>query len=469
MNEARNGSVRNKSATQGIMKRTPETHAEQREKWTGPPVAVFWDQSLLWGLICLETLQQLGVPFQLLCAKEIAGGSLDRHRVLLVPGGWASHKVHALAEGGKMQVRQFVERGGSYLGFCGGAGLALSSPSSLGLVPLKRMPLAERLPNASGEIWIRGVPDHPLWEGLPSTLPVCIWWPSQFVMETAPESLCLATYVAPGGDFWIADLPFSDLPDKSVPWREWETIYGINLDPSRLFGHPAIVEARRGKGKLILSYPHLDTPEHPWANRLFLRSLQYLDREAAPNFPRKAATAASPIRPAGPPGAQTLEHIRLAGEAAAALIRFGERQLLWNWRLPWLLNWRRGIRGLEYGTLAVVLTHLMNHLERLSKEGAEDGDPWLETAQKIAGQVACFCNLARSLLLEEKLATQTRNLTKLGRVNVTVDRLRTQLFGDKMNHGGLCRELFDQLDGVLLEVLRKSQGSDPRQGELKSS
>ena len=271
------------------MKRAPETHAEQRENWTGPPVAVFWDQSLLWGLICLETLQQLGVPFQLLCAKEIAGGSLNRHRVLLVPGGWASHKVHALAEAGKMQVRQFVERGGSYLGFCGGAGLALSSPPSLGLVPLKRMPLAERLPNASGEIWVQGAPDHPIWEGLPSSLPVCIWWPSQFVMKATSESLCLATYAAPGEDFWVADLSFSDLPEKSVPWREWEAIYGINLDPSRLLGHPAIVEARRGKGKLILSYPHLDTPEHPWANRLFLRSLQYLDREAAPYFPRKVA------------------------------------------------------------------------------------------------------------------------------------------------------------------------------------
>jgi hypothetical protein len=274
-------------------------------------------------------------------------------------------------------------------------------------------------------------------------------------MQPASESLCLATYAAPGADFWVADLPFSDLPDKSVPWREWEKIYGINLDPSRLFGQPAIVEARRGKGKLLLSYPHLDTPEHPWANRLFLRSLQYLDREAAPYLPRKVLNAANPIRPLGPPGAQTVRHIRRAGEAAAALIDSGERQLLWNWRLPWLLNWRRGIRGLEYGTLAVVMTHLLNHLERLSKEDVEGDDPWLETAQQIEEQVTCFCRLARSLLLEEKLATQTRNLSKLGKVNVTVDHLRAQLFGDKMNHGGLCRELFDQLDGFLLEVLRR--------------
>lgn len=423
-------------------------------EWDGLPVAVLWDQSLLWGVICLQTLQQLGVPFQLLSAREVAEGALACFRVLIVPGGWASHKVVALGDAGKARVRQFLEEGGSYLGFCGGAGLALSSPSSLGLVPLKRMPLSERLPSASGEIWIRGAPDHPIWQDLPAVLPVCIWWPSQFVRKAVPESLCLATYEGPGADLWVADLALSDLGEADVSWQDWERIYGINLDPAKLLGQPAIVEARRGKGRLILSYPHLDTPGHTWGKRLFLSCLRYLESRASQNLAGKTAVFQRRDDGSGLPGALSVEQIREAKEAADALIAFGERHLLWNWRQPWLLNWRRGIRGLEYGTLAVVMTCLWDGMPKKPGGTAVSDDPWLEAAQQIKDAVVSFCGQAKGLLLEEKLATQTSNLTKLGKVNATVDRLRGELFGDKMNHGGLCRELFDRLDGFLLKVLR---------------
>jgi hypothetical protein len=441
------------------LKRPPHALVDQIEEWAGPAVAVFWDQSLVWGIICLETMKALGVPFRLLSGKEIAAGALEGYRVLIVPGGWAAHKVRALGEAGKTRLKQFVQSGGSYLGFCGGAGLALSSPPSLGLVPLRRMLLSERLPNASGEIWIQGVPEHPIWEGLPPALPVSIWWPSQFMDQSLSESLCLATYMAPGAGFWVADLPLSDLQNTMVPWNEWEKIYGINLNPTRLLGHVAMIEARSGKGTLILSYPHLETPGDGWANRLFSRCLHYLDQKAGQHLLHDCLGENVPATPMAGPGKGTLKHIREAREAAQNLIEFGERHLLWQWRHSWLLNWRRGIRGLEYGTLAVVLGHLFGCLDKLSAETKERGDPWLETAKQIKEQVIGFCRLAGELLMEEKLATQTRNLTKLGEINATVDLLRTRLFGHKMNHGGLCRDLFDHLDGFLLEVLRAGEKS----------
>jgi hypothetical protein len=439
-----------------VLKRAPEAFAGLTEEWAGPPVAVFWDQSLVWGLILLKTLEDLNVPFHLLSGEEIWAGALLRHRVLIVPGGWAAHKLRALGEAGKTQVRRFVQNGGSYLGLCGGAGLALSSPPSLGLVQLKRMPLSERLPNASGEVWIQGVPDHPIWEGLPLALPVSIWWPSQFLNQPVSESLRLATYMAPGAGFWVADLPLSDLQSTAVPWNEWERIYGINLNPTRLLGQAAMMEARSGKGRLILSYPHLETPGDAWANRLFSRCLHYLDQEASQHISYGTVGEEVPTRPMGRPGKETLKHVVEAREAAEDLIDFGERHLLWHWRLPWLLNWRRGIRGLEYGTLAVVLAHLHGCLDEIGGEDNGPGDPLLEAAQRIREQVIGFCQLARELLMEEKLATQTRNLTKLGKVNAAVDQLRSRLFGHKMNHSGLCRELFDELDGFLLRVLRAS-------------
>ncbi len=408
------------------------------------------------------------MPFHLVNGKEIATGCLDRYRVLVVPGGWASHKVRALGEAGSTLLKQFLQNGGSYLGFCGGAGLALASPPSLGLVPQKRMSLSERLPNASGQIWIQGAPGHPIWDGLPEALLVSIWWPAQFAKESIEDCLCLATYRAPGEDFWVADLPLTDLQDASVVWKEWEKVYGINLAPARLLGHPAMIEVGAGKGRLILSYPHLDTPGDTGANGLFLRCLQYLDESAGKHRVANSLEVSEPVEPSTPPGPETLGHIRRAAKEVDALIAFGERHLLWTWRLPWLLNWRRGFRGLEYGTLAVVMAHLLDRIGRLCCDGTGQVDQWVETARKTERGVVHFCRLARNLLIEEKLATQTTNLTKLGKVNATVDELRGQLFGNRMNHGGLCRVLFDELDAFLLDTLRMKCCGESRLNKVVS-
>jgi len=429
--------------------------------WEGPPVAVLWDQSLVWGIICLDTLQRMGIPVHLLNGEDIAGGVLKRYRILLVPGGWASHKMRALGEAGKSQVRHFIETGGSYIGFCGGAGLALSSPPALELVPLERMSLAERLPNASGRVTIRGISGHPAWKDLPEELPVSIWWPSQFSWQPLPRSLCLASYTAARNDFWVADLPLADLQDRTIPWQEWEGIYGINLNPRRLIGQPAIMEMRLGKGRLILSYPHLETPGDELGNRLFLNILGYLNHEASLHPSRVSGdeSGAPPVsRFAVAPRQASFQHFARIQKTVDDLILFGERHLLWKWRHPWLLHWRRGIRGMEYGTLAVAIRSIvqvaaMGDAPSLCTDTA---DPWLESAKRLEEDVQVFCHLARHLLLEEKLATQSGNLSKLGKVNETVDALRERLFGSKMNHGGLCRQLFDEMDGLLLHLLRQS-------------
>ncbi len=455
---------------------------EDDRRWDAPPVAVFWDQSLLWGLICVETLRTIGVPCRLLSGAEIAGGGLDGYRTLVVPGGWASHKMRALGRAGKEAVRRFVESGGSYLGFCGGAGLALSSPPSLGLVPLKRMVLSERLPSASGGVRLRGTPEHPAWRGIPESLIVPIWWPSQF--EPRPQSggmRCLATYDGTGPDFRVADLPASDLEEHPIAWEVWESVYGINLDPKRLLGQPAIVEGRFGHGTVILSYPHMETPGECDANRLFMNTLRYLDERAGRRLPEPQRSGSGGTGEGGEPGGRLGP---LSEETAARLARmrtytediisFGERHLLWNWRLPWLLHWKRGIRGLEYGTMAVAVRFLAEQAgaakqaeeatlageARRAAEGASgargfpSGVSWENGLRELEESLADFHVQAKRLLIEEKLATQTGHLTKLGSVNESVDRLRIALFGNSMNHGGLCRTIFDRLDPILLAFLR---------------
>lgn len=433
--------------------------------WNGFPIAVYWDASLVWGMICVETLQRLDIPFHLLSGEDIAGGRLGRYRVLLVPGGWASHKLSSLGQEGKDAVHRFVREGGSYIGFCGGAGLALSSPPSLGMAPLGRMPLSERLPSASGNVKIRlrrdGNGGFPLGDGLPELLSASIWWPSQFQWPSdPPPGLCrLATYEDIGEDFCVSDLPAVDLECSSVAWKTWEKIYGINLDPARLMNQPAIVAHRCSKGLMILSYPHLETPGSVHGNLLLVELLERLDAEAARTLPAIERPEPPPCDVTGICSEEAVERFAQMRACAEQLVRFGERHLFWVWRTPWLLRWRRGVRGLEYGSLAVMMRFLASEAERLQRTVHETppapGSPCTPDLRVMEEETMELCSCARRLLMEEKLVTQTGHLRKLGSVNDSVDGLRASLFGARMNPGGLCQALFDKLDVVLLHALRR--------------
>ena len=441
--------------------------------WDGPPVAVLWDQSLVWGLLCIDTLSKLGVPFQLLSAPQICQDILEGFQVLLVPGGWAAHKVRVLGETGRVKIAKFIDEGGSYLGFCGGAGLALSSPPALYLTPIRRMPMPERLPSASGEIYVSGTLSHPAWKDIDPEIPVSIWWPSQFRLEPGCKATRLAAYSVPGAGFQVADLRVCDV-DQCDRWGELEKAYGINLDPARIKGHPAIIEIERGKGRLILSYAHLETPGDIRGNRLFFNILNYLNDASENSNPGRTSRARPQVSERRPeagdqrPGIFTpstgacfpAPGVSTAKQAAADLIAFGEANLLWSWRKPWLLNWRRGIRGLEYGSLYVMLSNMANLEQRsASLQGQElrqaiHAPGWSMMANELEEKTLEFCGLAKRLLFEEKIATRTGTVSKLGKVNERVDPLRSALFGNRMNHGGLCSALFDLIDRMLLDLIR---------------
>lgn len=467
------------------MKKTPVDYGGPG--WNGPPVAVLWTQSLVWGLLCIDTLSKLEIPFRLLSASQICEGCLDAFRILLVPGGWAAHKVRALGEAGRQKIAGFLEEGGSYIGFCGGAGLALSSPPALYLTPVRRMPLSERLPSASGQIYISGALSHPAWKDIPAEVPVSIWWPSQFQLDPGFRADCLASYTLPGNGFQVADLAVCDVDGKSG-WKELEKAYGINLDPAKIEGHPAIIEIKKGKGRLVLSYAHLETPGDDWGNRLFSNILNYLKdisiaRNACPQLWSASGTIPAPeaqpaptsyfqspcasrhgsgVSPPQAPHVHLPSGISNAKQAAAGLIAFGETNLLWNWRKPWLLNWRRGIRGLEYGSLYVTLCYMSDLEQKLAVQSdsgvvpADLGEEWSGNAKKLEEKTLEFCALAKRLLFEEKIAAGFGPVSKLGKVSEKVDHLRSELFGNTMHYAGLCGVLFDLIDRMLLELIQLS-------------
>jgi hypothetical protein len=262
----------------------------------------------------------------------------------------------------------------------------------------------------------------------------------------------------------VADLPVADLQKHPVNWEKWEKIYGIHLHPRWLLGQPAIMEIRLGAGALILSYPHLETPDDYWGNRLFLNILHYLSSKESRRHSNRAEFAdPSQIHAHAPPPLNKCKNEKILTELqdilenTTELISFGERHLLWKRRNSWLLQWLRGIRGLEYGTLDYAVRFLAGKVEQAEMEIS---DSLLESLHELREEVIEFCRLSKQLLLEEKLAVQTGQLKKLGKINETVDGLRLEIFGSQMNHGGRCRKLFDLLDLLIFRILRQCRSEE---------
>jgi hypothetical protein len=267
--------------------------------------------------MALEAAWQRGLALRPISAAQIVAGALDHAQMLVVPGGWSTHKKKALGHAGGAAIAEFIKQGGVYLGFCGGAGLALSVPDGLGLVPLGRASGAQRLPGLSGPVMVRparGAGEHALWQQMPSPARLLVWWPGQFDEPQDPSIQVIARYQGPTDELCLADL---------------------EQDPAPLWGQPAVVQARLGRGRLFLSYLHLDTPGDQGGGRA-------LERLWAAWLGDKA-----PARPPTPPSAPLPRVAALAGRCAG-LWEQGRSLGLWRARHPAMPLWQRGARGLEF-------------------------------------------------------------------------------------------------------------------------
>lgn len=414
-------------------------------------IAVLWDKSFLWGLIAYDTFQRLGIDFNLLTAEDIRHGALAGRELLFVPGGWASDKIVALGDDGRDAIRDFVSGGGSYLGFCGGAGLALSHESGLGLAAFGRVPTIDRLPSFSGRIVLKhAVADHPMWEKVDDGTAFHAWWPGQFAIEDTEGVTVLATYANPLAGSYVTDLPIGPAYD----WEKWESVYGINLNPKLIVNEPAVVETRFGEGRVVLSYPHFETPHDEDGNLVLLSLLDYLTGSE----PRYASSDELP----GGGGIFTADILLdrgseaavIAGEMAGAVNAFvdlGARHFLWYRRNPWLLQWRRGVRGIEYSTLAAML----GQIARLVSGGAAtDGDGLLDRLQALQARVVPFLDGARQLIMLERFAMLSGPIGPLKTEDREIAPLRDRLFSTSKRCGGEYEQIIDLADSILLPLLR---------------
>ncbi|MBI5205799.1 MAG: hypothetical protein HZA11_12875 [Nitrospirae bacterium] len=439
-----------------------------------------------------KALNSNRLPFELIRSDDIKKGQLKNYKMLFVPGGWASNKLKTLGECGINEIKKFVNNGGNYLGFCGGAGLA--TLDSMGLLNIKRKPTKERVPSFSGRIHLN-IKGHPIFTHSPIyPFPPIFnaWWPSQFSVEDKNIKK-LAVYGDALPDSFSSDLNVGDV-EANGKWAELEKIYSINLDPKRLLNEPAVIEGTYGKGKAILSLIHFDTPDD--ANgAVVLRNLwEYLaGKESAVSNQRSAKSSKllirsnimsnnccnlvipapvlrsstatedgcpesffSPRRTRLSAGEKDSRQAGVAEESSTSdieaavndLIALGIRNFLWFWRNPMLLQWRRGVRGLEYCTLYVMIRELSAVSHQLSA-----GDK--EKLYRIKKLLMPFTEKAKQLLILERHAMQNGHITYERCDDPEIQKIRTELFGNSKSHGGLFKELVNDVDDVLYSLIKQ--------------
>jgi len=399
-----------------------------------------------------RALQEAGLPFDLLRAEEVRRGALNPYRLLFVPGGWASNKLAALGEEGGEAIRRFVAAGGSYLGICGGAGLATTE--GIALLPVGRRPSTRRVASFSGGIGVCPTA-HPIWQDIKEPI-FTAWWPSQLAV-TDPAVRILATYAESQPDAFSSDIPVKS--GNRQGWAALEARYGILLDPARLRGEPAVLEGRCGRGRVVLSLLHFDTPGDRDGRSVLQALWRYLAGES-PTPPEEGARKPLQNVLTVPPAIlATLAQTRAAVEE---LIGAGEDLGIWRWRNPYLLQWRRGVRGLEYSTLAVLVREIQNRLicgqeapgGNTTVSVAADSDRLQQELAEIQRQLAPFIAKARDLLERERRLLQSVPLSPLSCDDEAIQGLRRELFGSAMSHGGAFKRLIDALDRLWLGLIR---------------
>ena len=404
-----------------------------------PSLAFLWDESFLWGIMAYRALEAAGLPFRLVRADEVRNGCLERCSVLFVPGGWASNKIKALGPGGIEAVRRFVEGGGTYIGFCGGAGLA--TMDGMGLLPVRRRPTKERVPSFSGPISL-SLGEHPLWQGI--TEPIFhAWWPSQFVVDGGVS--VLARYDEALPEAFSSDINVGDARSAGN-WADLERTYGINLDPQRLAGEPAVLEGTFGRGRVLLSLVHFDTPDDLKGGSVLRNIWSHATGCALPFGTQGPASA---VERSSSSDADVLADLVTE---VNGLIDLGSRNFLWFRRNPWLLQWRRGVRGLEYCTLQVMVKEINGLLQQ--GEGTPAGiDKKLDRVRSL---LLPFGESAKRLLVKERFAMQNDHITYERCDDPDIRSLRDKLFSTSKSHGGMFKEVANALDELLYALLADS-------------
>ncbi len=413
-----------------------------------PILYILWDASHIWGLMALHTLQSLQVPYRLITSKDITHGLLLRKppELLLVPGGTASIKSRMLGVKGRAAIGDYVKNGGKYFGFCGGAGLGLSDKDGLGLCPWKRATYESRIQHlVSGHVKSKLFTHELVPNTLNNSASLPVWWPGFFEPQEGSDVEILATYEHPDSDLYFADIKLDSLPAHIL--TQWQDVYGVNMGVDFLNDHPCVISGKHGAGRYVLSYAHLETPNSPDANALFVHILDALagikvQKKLSEPWNLENLPRVWEQNQQNAPLYEALERIQ-------EIMALGNRHRLLFMRNEWLHGWRMGIPG---GALNNLYTSFVTVLSLTPNQEALEY--WQEQQANFAKNMHTFWQGAESYLLAERLAT-TLSTQLPGVIDKhMLKEQRQMLFGKPMHAGGLYEELLDVADELVLRMVR---------------
>ena len=191
----------------------------------------------------IRVLQSLcDVSVTLCTSSMIIDGYLDDQKLLIMPGGADLYFCEKLNGLGNQCIKKFVASGGSYLGICAGAYYACSN-----------------LDWGCGEIvgtrelsFYNGKATGPLYEWVENKQDIYNGsWIKAVEIETSQEQIFLSQYN--GGPI------FQERDDVNIIAR----YTGLETTP------PAIIHGNFGKGKYILSSPHIEKFGHSLSDGLY--------------------------------------------------------------------------------------------------------------------------------------------------------------------------------------------------------
>jgi hypothetical protein len=191
-----------------------------------------------------------------------------------------------------------------------------------------------------------------------------------------------------------------------------------------------VLEGAFGRGKVLASLVHFDMPGDRNGAIVLKNLWQYFGAGGSENKdPRRAG------KPSGEPFA-----------LVEGLYNFGLRNFLWFRRGP-LIQWRRGIRGLEYYTLYALV-------KELSSCAPSPGGNELKS---LVEDIAVFTEKARRLLMLERIALQRgERITFSEATDPDMHKLRDELFSRSKSYGGFFKDLLNKVDALLYERLISS-------------
>lgn len=210
-----------------------------------------------------DLLESAGITeVRFLGTEEVVEHLKDPASAIVVSGGDGFRIARALSGRGFTRLREFVNRGGQYVGICAGAYLPL--PSSL--EPFSGFNVSTtRIENIARKR-IRGSQSPRL----------AVPYGECSIVHPVRGEVRLSTsrgdIIAPifGGPVFKEPQRDETLLRYSAFTRSTEFQVAPEAAAAMVLGKPAAVRCRHGLGELVLLGPHLEHPRYPAANKLFL-------------------------------------------------------------------------------------------------------------------------------------------------------------------------------------------------------